>query len=72
MDSFTFFSIFDSERILRRIRVIPEKEFLERVLERDFSCICAANRMKAKIILDAPEVKRAGISAFRFMDDIFG
>lgn len=63
---------FDSERIISRVIVLKEKQLLEKILDRDFSCIYAISKMKAQIILDTPEVKRAGISAFRFMDDILG
>lgn len=41
-------------------------------MNRDFSCVYAVSKMKAQLLLDTPQVKSAGISAFRFMDDILG
>lgn len=64
--------LYYSKRIIERIIVLKEKKFLEMILDHDFSCIYACSKMKAQILLDTPEVKTAGISAFRFMDDILG
>lgn len=66
------FYIFDSERIVSRVIVLKEKQILEKILDHDFSCVYAVSKMKAQILLDTPEIKTAGISAFRFMDDILG
>lgn len=61
-----------SERIDKRITVLKEKQLLEMILSRDFNCIYACSKMKVQVLLDTPEVKTDGISAFRLMDDILG
>lgn len=42
------------------------------IMDRNFNCAYAVSKMKTKIMLNTPELKRHGVSAFHIMDDIFG
>lgn len=71
-DNFDLFFTCGSERIVRRVIVLPETQLLERILSRDFGCVHVLSRMKAQVLLNAPDVKKDGVASFKFMDEIFG